>query len=372
VAAGTVRVGDPVLVLPSGARSTVARIVTAQGDLERTSVGQPVTLTLADAIDVSRGDVICAADAPLQCADQFECTLVWLDDDAALPGRTYLLKLATTTVNAQITEIKYEVDIGSTRHLAARQLASNAIAVCNIGLDRPIPFDAYRQNPTLGAFILIDKLNQRTVGAGLLHFALRRSQTLQPQPFDVDKRVRSALKGQRPCVVWLTGLSGAGKSAIANALEARLVASGRHTYLLDGDNLRHRLNRDLGFDAPGRVENIRRAAEVARLMVDAGLIVIAAFISPFRAERDRARTLVAPDEFVEVHVDMPFEVAERRDRRGLYRRARLGELKHFPGISLPYEPPQQPEVHIDTTRLDTAAAADTILAALRARGVVAD
>ncbi|MEM5388796.1 adenylyl-sulfate kinase [Paraburkholderia phymatum] len=370
VCSGAVRVGDAVHIAPSGRASTVARIVTADGDIEQAVSGQAVQLTLRDEIDVSRGSVFSSASHPVSCADQFECELVWMDDGAGLPGRDYLLKLATNTVNAQITDIKYEIDVIGGSHLAARQLAANSLAVCNIALDQRVPFEPYRDNRALGAFVLIDRVSHRTVAAGMLHFALHRSRTLQTRLFDVDKGARSALKHQRACVVWLTGYSGSGKSTIANALEKRLVSMGYHTYLLDGENVRHGLSKDLGFDPAARVENVRRAAEVARLMVDAGLIVIAAFVSPFRAERERARKLVAHDEFIEVFVDTPLEVAERRDPRGLYRRARSGELKNFAGISLDYEPPLAPDVHIDTNQLDAAGAVESIVAVLCERQAI--
>jgi bifunctional enzyme CysN/CysC len=370
LASGTARAGDAVRLLPSGHCSTIARIVTADGDLAHAVAGQSVMLTLTDELDLSRGDVICAADAAPSCADQFECTLVWLHDEPALPGRSYLLKLGTSTANAQITDIKYEVDVNSLSHLAAKQLALNAIGVCNLGLDRPITFDPYQDNRTLGGFILIDRLNNRTVGAGMLHFGLRRAQNIQPQRGDIDKTTRAALKQQKPCLLWLTGISGAGKSALANSIEARLSAMGRHTYLLDGNNVRQGLNKDLGFTDADRVENIRRVAETARLMVDAGLIVITAFISPFRAERQMARSMVAPGEFIEVFVDTPLAVAEQRDSKGLYAQARRGELKNFTGISSPYQPPEQAELRIDTTRTDVDAATELVIALLRARGFI--
>jgi len=361
VCAGSVRVGDAVHIAPPGRTSTIARIVTADGDIEQATAGQAVQLTLRDEIDVSRGSVFAPASQPTPCGDQFECTLVWMDDEPALPGRDYLLKLSTNTVSAQITDIKYEIDVEGSRHLAARQLALNALAVCNIAMHRAVPFEPYRDNPVLGSFVLIDRISHRTVGAGMLNFALYRSRTSRPQLFDVDKAVRSALKRQRPCVVWLTGLSAAGKSEIANAMEKRLVSMGRHTYVLDGDNLRHGLNKDLGFDVPARVENVRRAGEVARLMVDAGLIVLAAFISPFRAERDMVRRMLAEGEFIEVFVDTPLTVAEQRDAKGLYRKARAGLLKNFTGIDSPYEPPLEPELRIDTTVMTVEEAAQAVI-----------
>ena len=348
----------------------MARIVTRDGDLDRAVAGQSVTLTLADEIDISRGDVISTVEAPAEVADQFECTVVWMHDEPMLAGRPYLLKIGARTVSATITEIKYQVNVNTLEHVAAKRLELNAIGVCNLSLDRPIAFDPYRINRDTGGFILIDRLSNNTVGAGLLHFALRRAHNIHLQHVDVDKRARAALKNQRGCVLWFTGLSGAGKSSIANLVEKKLHALGHHTYLLDGDNVRHGLNKDLGFTDADRVENIRRVAEVARLMVDAGLIVLTAFISPFRSERRMARGLVEEGEFVEVFVDTPLEVAEARDPKGLYKKARRGELKNFTGIDSPYEAPEDPELRLDTTRLDLEAAADAVLAWLGERGML--
>jgi bifunctional enzyme CysN/CysC len=370
IAGGTIRPGDRVRVQPSGRESTVARIVTRDGDLDRAVAGQSVTLTLADEIDISRGDVISTVEAPAEVADQFECTVVWMHDEPMLAGRPYLLKIGARTVSATITEIKYQVNVNTLEHVAAKRLELNAIGVCNLSLDRPIAFDPYRINRDTGGFILIDRLSNNTVGAGLLHFALRRAHNIHLQHVDVDKRARAALKNQRGCVLWFTGLSGAGKSSIANLVEKKLHALGHHTYLLDGDNVRHGLNKDLGFTDADRVENIRRVAEVAKLMVDAGLIVLTAFISPFRSERRMARGLVEEGEFVEVFVDTPLEVAEARDPKGLYKKARRGELKNFTGIDSPYEAPEDPELRLDTTRLDLEAAADAVLAWLGERGML--
>ena len=368
LASGTVRPGDRVRVQPSGRESVVERIVGIEGDRELAVAGESVTLTLHDEIDISRGDVISAADAPAEVADQFECHLVWMDDEPLLPGRPYLLKLGARTVNATVTEIKHKVNVNTLEHLATKTLALNEIGVCNLGLDRAVAFDPYAVNRDMGGFILIDRLSNHTVGAGMLHFALRRAHNIHLQHLDVDQAARAALKGQRPCVVWFTGLSDAGKSTIANLVEKRLHAMGRHTYLLDGDNVRHGLNRDLGFTAADRVENIRRIAEVARLMVDAGLIVLSAFISPFRAERAMARARVEDGEFIEVHVDTPLGLAEQRDVKGLYQKARRGELKNFTGIDSPYEAPEQPELHIDTRTLSAEQAAERVLITLRERG----
>jgi bifunctional enzyme CysN/CysC len=362
ISSGVIKPGDKIKALPSGRESTVARIVTQGGDLPQAVAGQSVTLTLADEIDVSRGDVLSAADAPPEVADQFETTIVWFDDEALLPGRPYLLKIGARMLTAQVNEPKYKVNVNTLEHLAATRLELNEIGVCNVSLSAPIAFDAYAQNKDLGGFILIDRLSNRTVGAGLLHFALRRSQNIHWQATDVDKAARAQAKGQVGRVLWFTGLSGSGKSTIANLVEKRLHSEGRHTYLLDGDNVRHGLNRDLGFTDADRVENIRRVAEVAKLMVDAGLIVLVSFISPFRAERQMARELMADGEFVEVYVDTPLAEAERRDVKGLYKKARAGELKNFTGIDSPYEAPEHPEIRLDTLALSPEQAAEQIAA----------
>lgn len=326
---------------------------------------------LSDEIDVSRGDVIASADAPPSTADQFECDLVWMSEEPLLPGRAYLAKLGTRTVTATVARPKYAINVNTLEHLAAPTLRLNEIGVCTVKLDRPVPFDPYRDNRDLGGFILIDRVTNDTVAAGMLRFALRRAHNIHWQPVEVDKRARGGQKGQRPVVVWFTGLSGAGKSTIANLVEKRLHHEGFHTYLLDGDNIRHGLNKDLGFTAADRVENIRRIAEVARLMVDAGLIVLASFISPFRADRQFARELLAAGEFVEVHVDAPLEVAEARDRKGLYAKARRGELPNFTGIDSPYEPPETPELRLDAGGESTAEAlAEAVITHLRTAGVL--
>ena len=370
LASGTVRPGDRVRVQPSGRESVVERIVGIEGDRELAVAGESVTLTLHDEIDISRGDVISAADAPAEVADQFECHLVWMDDEPLLPGRPYLLKLGARTVNATVTEIKHKVNVNTLEHLATKTLALNEIGVCNLGLDRAVAFDPYAVNRDMGGFILIDRLSNHTVGAGMLHFALRRAHNIHLQAFDVDKAARAELLGQKPAVLWFTGLSGSGKSTIANLVTKKLYAMGRHTYLLDGDNVRHGLNPDLGFTDVDRVENIRRVAEVARLMVDAGLIVITSFISPFSAERRLARNLLEPDEFVEVFVDVPLEVAESRDVKGLYAKARRGQLPHFTGIDSPYEAPEDAEVHLPAAAITAEQAADRVLDKLREMGVV--
>ncbi|MFX1676102.1 sulfate adenylyltransferase subunit CysN [Paraburkholderia sp. A2WS-5] len=349
ISAGEIRRGERVRVLPSGRDSRVASIITAAGEAASARSGQAITLTLEDEIDISRGDVIARADAPPAVADQFEATLVWMNEEPMLPGRPYLLKIGTRTVGVTCQQPKYRVNVNTLEHLAARTLEMNEIGVCNLNLDRAVAFDPYAENRETGGFIVIDRLTNNTVGAGMLHFALRRSQNVHWQATVVDAGARATLKHQTPRVVWFTGLSGAGKSTIANLVEQKLHALGKHTYLLDGDNVRHGLNKDLGFSEADRVENIRRVSEVARLMMDAGLIALVSFISPFRAERDMARALAGPDSFVEIFVDTPIAVAEERDPKGLYKKARSGELKNFTGIDSPYEPPEHPEIRIDTT-----------------------
>ena len=369
IAGGTLVPGQRVRVVPSGRETAVERIVTMDGDLDHAVTGQSVTVTLADEVDVSRGDVICAATAPAALSDQFECHLVWMGTEPMLPGRPYLLKLGTRTAVATVAQPKYKVNVNTLEHAAARTLEMNEIGVGNISLDRPVPFDPYADNRETGGFILIDRLTNNTVAAGLLHFALRRAGNIHWQTVQVGKEARARLNGQRPALVWFTGLSGAGKSTIANLVEARLHGQGYRTYLLDGDNVRHGLSKDLGFTQADRVENIRRAAEAAALLVDAGLIVLASFISPFRAERQLARALLGDGEFIEVHVDVPLDVAESRDRKGLYAKARRGELPGFTGIDSPYEPPDAPELHINTAGPLTAdQSADLIVDYLRRAG----
>jgi bifunctional enzyme CysN/CysC len=364
ICSGKIRPGDAVRVLPSAKTSTVTRIVTLDGDLPEAVAGQSVTLCLADEIDCSRGDVISVADAPPQVADQFEAAIVWMAEEALLPGRAYWLKLGTQLVTATIQEPKYQVNVNTMEHLAAKTLELNAIGVANFSTDKPITFEPYAENRDLGGFILIDKISNATVAAGMIHFSLRRAQNVHWQALDISRDTHANLKNQKPAVLWFTGLSGAGKSTIANLVEKKLVRMNRHTFLLDGDNVRHGLNRDLGFTAADRVENIRRVGEVARLMTDAGLIVITAFISPFRAERQMVRDMMAAGEFVEIHIDTPLAEAERRDVKGLYKKARAGQLAHFTGIDSPYEAPEAPEIRIDTTRLTPEQAADLIVEAL--------
>ena len=361
IAGGEVKPGDLIRVMPSGKTSRVSRIVAFGGDLPRAVAGQSVTLCLTDEIDCSRGDVIVAAEAPAELADQFEATLVWMADEPLLPGRPYWLKLGTQTATATIHAPKYQVNVNTLEHLAAKTLELNAIGVVNLATDRPLVFEPYAVSRELGGFIVIDKLTNATVAAGMLHFSLRRSQNIHWQALDISRESRARLKNQKPAVLWFTGLSGAGKSTIANLVEKKLHRMNRHTFLLDGDNVRHGLNKDLGFTDADRVENIRRVGEVARLMTDAGLIVITAFISPFRAERRMVRDMIAAGEFIEVFVDTPLADAEKRDVKGLYKKARAGSLTNFTGIDSPYEAPTAPEIRIDTTRMSPNEAADLIV-----------
>jgi bifunctional enzyme CysN/CysC len=370
VAGGAIAGGDEIRILPSGRTTRVARIVTMDGDLDRAVAGQSITLTLADEVDCSRGDVIAAAKDPPHAADQFEATIVWMADEAMTPGRGYWLKLGTQTVTATVAHPKHQLNVNTLEELAAKTLDLNAIGVAELTTDRPVVFEHYEAddggspNRALGGFILIDKLSNATVAAGMLHFALRRAENVHWQALDVSREVHARLKGQRPAVLWFTGLSGAGKSTIANLVEKRLAALGRHTFLLDGDNVRHGLNKDLGFTEADRIENIRRVGEVAKLMADAGLIVLTAFISPFRAEREMVRRMLAEGEFIEVFVDTPLAEAEKRDVKGLYAKARAGELPNFTGIDSPYEAPENPELWIDTTQLSAEAAAEKVVATI--------
>jgi bifunctional enzyme CysN/CysC len=372
IASGSVKTGDPIRVLPSGKISTVARIVTQDGDLSRAVAGQSVTLTLATEIDCSRGDVISIADQPPEVADQFETDLVWMAEEPLLSGRPYWLKIGTKLVSATVTEIKHKVNVNTLEQAAAKQLELNEIGVVNLSLDQAIAFEPYAASPDLGGFILIDRISNATLGCGMIRFALRRAHNIHWQALEVHKQSRAALLGQSPKVLWFTGLSGAGKSTIANLVERRLHALGRATYILDGDNVRHGLNRDLGFTDADRVENIRRVAEVAKLMADAGLIVLVSLISPFRAERRLARAMLAEGEFVEVFVDTPLAEAERRDVKGLYKKARAGGLKNFTGVDSPYEPPERPEIRIDTTKVTPEMAAEALVDRLMSAASVVD
>jgi bifunctional enzyme CysN/CysC len=361
IATGSLAPGDGVRVLPSGKTSTVSRIVTFDGELDLAVAGQSVTVCLADEIDCSRGDVLSASDAPPEVSDQFETTLVWLNDEPLHVGRGYWLKLAAQTVSVTVQEPKFKVDVNTMEHLAAKTLELNEIGIAEIATDKPLVFEAYEKDQALGGFILIDKMTNATVAAGMLHFSLRRAQNVHWQALDIGRKQHADLKNQKPAVLWFTGLSGSGKSTIANLVEKKLHRMNRHTFLLDGDNVRHGLNKDLGFTEADRIENIRRVGEVSKLMADAGLIVVTAFISPFRAEREMVRSMLPEGEFIEVFIDTPLEVAEARDVKGLYKKARSGVLKNFTGIDSPYEAPESPEIRIDTTQMSPEEAASFIV-----------
>ncbi|MDE2630013.1 MAG: adenylyl-sulfate kinase, partial [Alphaproteobacteria bacterium] len=371
IVGGRIKPGDTIAVAKSGRTSTVKRIVTMDGELSEASVGEAVTLTLTDEIDISRGDVLCAANARAEVSDQFAAHLLWMSEEELLPGRQYLLKLATSTVSAQVTALKHKVDVNSLEQLAAKTLRLNEIGYANFSLAQPLAFDPYAENRDMGGFILIDRFSNATVGAGMIDFGLRRATNVHWQALDIDKDARAALKHQKPAVLWFTGLSGSGKSTIANQVECALLAQGRHTYLLDGDNVRHGLNRDLGFTDADRVENIRRVAETAKLFVDAGLIVLVSFISPFRSERRMAREMVGEGEFIEVFVDTPLAVCMQRDPKGLYRKATAGEIKNFTGIDSPYEPPEEAELVLHTVGIEPSVQAAAILSYLKDRGYIA-
>ena len=370
IAGGSVRVGDPVAILPGGRTTTVARIVTLDGDLDEAVADQAVTLVLAEEVDVSRGDMIAAAAARPEIADQFAAHIVWMSEQPLLPGRGYLLRVGTTLVGAQVTELKHALNVNTQEHIAAKHLDLNAVGMCNVALDRPVPFDTYADNRATGGFVLIDRISNATVGCGMIDFPLRRASNIHWQPMKVAKTARGALKGQKPCVLWFTGLSGAGKSTVADLVEQELHRRGRHTMSLDGDNVRHGLSRDLGFTDEDRVENIRRVGEVAKLMVEAGLIVLVSFISPFRSERRMARALVEAGEFLEIFVDAPLDVCEARDPKGLYQKARAGQLPNFTGISSPYEAPEAPEIHLPAGDETPEALAARVVKELERRGVI--
>ncbi|MFY8047841.1 MAG: sulfate adenylyltransferase subunit CysN [Erythrobacter sp.] len=361
IASGAIHPGDAVRIVPSGKTSTVTRIVTFDGDLDEAVAGQSVTLTLADEVDCSRGDLIATAGDPPQASDQFRATFVWMDEEALKPGRGYWLKLGTQLVTAAIQPPEYEIDVNSLEHLAAKTLGLNAIGVAEFATDRPIAFEPYGTNRQLGGFILIDKFTNATVAAGMIDFSLRRADNVHWQPTAITRDDHAVMKNQTPRVLWFTGLSGSGKSTIANEVEKQLFLMNRHTFLLDGDNVRHGLNRDLGFTETDRIENIRRVGEVAKLMADAGLIVLTAFISPFRAERQMVRGMLPPGEFIEIFVDTPLEVAEARDVKGLYKKARSGDLKNFTGIDSPYEAPEKPEIRVNTVDMTPEEAAQHII-----------
>ncbi|MBJ7527219.1 MAG: sulfate adenylyltransferase subunit CysN [Sphingomonadaceae bacterium] len=361
IATGILRPGDSIRVLPSGKTSTISKIVTLDGELSEAVAGQSVTLCLTDEIDCSRGDVIAAADNPPEVSDQFESTIVWMAEEPLIPGRAYYLKLGTQTVSATVQSPKFTINVNNMEHMAAKTLELNAIGVAEILTDKAIVFEPYANNHVLGGYILIDKITNATVAAGMLHFSLRRAQNVHWQATDIGREAHAALKNQKPKILWFTGLSGSGKSTIANEVEKTLNLLNRHTFLLDGDNIRHGLNKDLGFTETDRIENIRRVGEVAKLMADAGLIVLTAFISPFRAERDMVRAMMPEGEFIEIFVDTPLEVAEARDVKGLYKKARAGQLKNFTGIDSPYEPPENPDICVNTVEMSPAEAAEHIV-----------
>ena len=370
IASGVIRPGDKIKTLPSAKETTIERIVTQTGDLDIAVAGQSVTLTFADEVDTSRGDVICAAGEPAEVSDQFQARVMWMADDAMLRGRRYLLKIGAKTVPAQITGLKHRIDVNDLQSRPATELGLNEMGVCTISLDQAIAFDAYDVNRETGGFILIDRLTNNTVGLGLLDFALRRAANIHWQALDVDRSTLAEQKEQKPAVLWFTGLSGSGKSTIANALQKKLFAMGKHTFVLDGDNVRHGLNRDLGFTDADRVENIRRVSNVAKLMSDAGLITLVSFISPFRSERQMARNMMTNGEFVEIHVDTTLEVVEQRDVKGLYKRARAGEIKHFTGIDSPYEAPLEAEIIVNTASQSAEDAADSIIDWIKDKGML--
>jgi bifunctional enzyme CysN/CysC len=368
IASGTVKPGDEVIAIPSGKRSRVARIVTMDGDLEEAGRTQAVTLTLTEEIDVSRGDLLCGTKAPAEQSDQFQAKLIWMAEQPLLPGRQYLFKTANKTVPGLVSTLKHKIDVNTLEERPAKTLGLNEIGVANLNLSAPVAFDPYREIPQTGSFIVIDRQTNATVGAGMIDYSLRRAANVVWQDIEVGREERAALKNQKPAMLWFTGLSGSGKSTIANMVEKRLFDLGRHTVILDGDNVRHGLNKDLGFTDADRVENIRRVAETARLMTDAGLIVMLSFISPFRSERDMARNLAADGEFIEIHVDTPLEVAEQRDVKGLYAKARAGKIKNFTGIDSAYEAPEHPEITINTVDMSPDEAAERIVTYLQERG----
>jgi bifunctional enzyme CysN/CysC len=370
ISSGSIAPGDAVITLPSGKRSVVSRIVTYDGDIQEARAGQSVTLTLTDDIDISRGDVLAKADYPCAVADQFQARILWMSEKEMIPSRQYVIQMGTVSAFCTPSKPKHRIDIHTLKPTACQRLTLNEIGLCDIALDRPVAFEAYDQNRKLGAFILIDRITHETVAAGMIDYVLRRSTNVHPQNLTVDALARSAIKGQKPCVIWMTGLSGAGKSTIANTLEQKLHRLGRHTILLDGDNVRHGLNKDLGFTEQDRAENIRRIAEVSKLMTEAGLITIVSFISPFKADREMARNLIGRDKFIEVFIDAPLSLAESRDAKGLYKKARAGEIPNFTGISSPYEAPDNPDLHLDTASYSPEELSDEIFILLSKRKIL--
>ena len=370
IAGGIIRPGDDIRVLPSGKQSKIARIVTMDSDLDEAVSGQSVTLTLTDEIDISRGDVIATCETPPEISDQFDTTIIWLSEEPMLPGRSYRMKTSSRLVSATVNAPKHKTDVNTLQKLPARTLQLNEIGNCTLAVDRPIAFDSYAENRQTGSFILIDRMTNNTVGMGMINFPLRRAANIHWQNLDINKAANAEQKGQNPAVLWFTGLSGSGKSTIANEVQRRLYATGRHSFILDGDNVRHGLNRDLGFTDADRVENIRRVAEVSKLMVEAGLIMLVSFISPFRAERDLARNLMEEGEFIEIFVNTPLSVAETRDPKGLYKKARAGNLKNFTGIDSPYEAPENPEIEINTAEMSVEDAAERVIIGLIERGII--
>ena len=370
IAGGIIRPGDDIRVLPSGKQSKIARIVTMDSDLDEAVSGQSVTLTLTDEIDISRGDVIATSETPPEISDQFDTTIIWLSEEPMLPGRSYRMKTSSRLVSATVNAPKHKTDVNTLQKLPARTLQLNEIGNCTLAVDRPIAFDSYAKNRQTGSFILIDRMTNNTVGMGMINFPLRRAANIHWQNLDINKAANAEQKGQNPAVLWFTGLSGSGKSTIANEVQRRLYATGRHSFILDGDNVRHGLNRDLGFTDADRVENIRRVAEVSKLMVEAGLITLVSFISPFRAERELARNLMEEGEFIEIFVNTPLSVAETRDPKGLYKKARAGNLKNFTGIDSPYEAPENPEIEINTAEMSVEDAAERVINGLIERGII--
>lgn len=370
IAGGIIRPGDDIRVLPSGKQSKIARIVTMDSDLDEAVSGQSVTLTLTDEIDISRGDVIATSETPPEISDQFDTTIIWLSEEPMLPGRSYRMKTSSRLVSATVNAPKHKTDVNTLQKLPAKTLQLNEIGNCTLAVDRPIAFDSYAENRQTGSFILIDRMTNNTVGMGMINFPLRRAANIHWQNLDINKAANAEQKGQNPAVLWFTGLSGSGKSTIANEVQRRLYATGRHSFILDGDNVRHGLNRDLGFTDADRVENIRRVAEVSKLMVEAGLIMLVSFISPFRAERDLARNLMEEGEFIEIFVNTPLSVAETRDPKGLYKKARAGNLKNFTGIDSPYEAPENPEIEINTAEMSVEDAAERVINGLIERGII--